>query len=521
MSTDYRYTISIWLKTVCLSLALWIIGCEATLAKADSSEENLARTYKKLQAHVFAEEFEQALPFAKQVAAIAHAANPFDPTNLAVSLHNLAIVQLKVGHYLESAASLKENIRIIEENHGPRSPILIRQLRYLASLYYQTQDYDYSLQALRRAQIITHQLEGVYNLEQLPMLNEITRVYLKTDKIDEANREQKFHYSVNLREYGEKDPRIVPAMARLGFWYRQTGQYRDALVMYSKVMRLIRKHEAAEEQLVSYLRAEASTLYLQGSRRAVIPLNHALNIVMNSKTADMEDKLEALLLTADMNLLKQQQETAAELYQEAWSLITLNELDDQDGWIAKHQFDAPTRLGVNKKEDVSDALPNSAGSYFASMTDRTRNISASQLDSLGTPVVSIKPRKRKERLVGSPLPLCSSHVLKLTRSGSVEELKKFRLQLDFSVAEDGQVRNVNIVESNAPVRLNVYVKNMLTSTRYRPRLENGSPTVTKQITMHQTFTNEGLLSDYEDSPLDASTTAIFQGCLQMAAMPDG
>ena len=190
-------------------------------------------------------------------------------------------------------------------------------------------------------------------------------------------------------------------------------------------------------------------------------------------------------------------------------------------WIATDQFDAPTRLGVNKKEDVSDALPNSAGSYFASMTDRTRSISASQLNNLGTPVVSIKPRKRKERLVGSPLPLCSSHVLKLTRSSSVEELKKYRLQLDFSVAEDGQVRNVKVVESNAPVRLNVYVKNMLTSTRYRPRLENGSPAVTKQVIMHETFTNEGLLSDYDDSPLDASTTAIFQGCLQMAAMPDG
>lgn len=520
MSTEGRI-ISFWLKTVCLGLALWIIGCEVALAKTASSEENLSRTYEKLQALVFAEEFEQALPYAEQVAAIARAAIPFDPTNLAVSLHNLAIVQLKLGQYVKSAGSLKENIRVIEERHGPQSPILLRQLRYLASLYYQTQDYEDSMQALRRAQIITHQLAGVYNLDQLPMINEITRVYLKTDKIDEANREQEFHYTVNKREYGEKDPRIVPAMARLGFWYRQTGQYRDALVMYSKVMRLIRKHEAAEEQLVSYLRAEASTLYLQGSRRAVIPMNHALNIVMNSKTADTEDKLEALLLTADMNLLKQQQETATELYQKAWNLIALNELDDQRDWIATDQFDTPTRLGVNKKEDVSDALPNSAGSYFAAMTDRTRSISASQLNGLGTPVVSIRPRKRKERLVGSPLPLCSSQVLKLTRSNSIEELRNFRLQLEFSVAEDGRVRNVKIVESNAPVRLNVYVKNMLTSTRYRPRLEHGSPAVTKQITMHQTFTNQGLLSDYSDSPLDASTTAIFQGCLQMAAMPDG
>lgn len=499
-----------WTKLPVAILCTFILSGE--LASADPLDEFESTGFyqQELQMQWDAGDYVAALHSAER---IVKQSSTEDPVDLATPLHNLALVQLSLQQFDKSERNFTKAIELVEERKGQYAPGLMGSLSRLAIVHYQRQRYTDALELLRRAQHIAHRNDGVYTLAQLDLIDWITKVNLLSHQPLAADLQQRFSYKISVSNYGESDQQIIPAMSKMGNWFRDTGQYQDALKFYRKSLSVIEDHYGDRDlQLVSQLQAISSTMYLQGICCADKPLERALDIIVHEPGSDAADKLEAIMHLADMSLLTKKENKAGKLYKRAWNMLAAGGRINKK---AEKLFAAPTRLGLSRV-DVVSAFRQAEGRHPQSMFVKTIKLDqGNSADSFSFSIKKSKPRPRG--LIGTPLELCYPQVLDLAKKDSQEDLSGYYMDLDFSVSQYGRVNNVAIIESNAPKKLGRYVKNILRYTRFRPRLKEGEPVVTNNLSLRQTFVATQNKKSDEGFPASISKTAVAHGCNLLAA----
>ena len=91
-------------------------------------------------------------------------------------------------------------------------------------------------------------------------------------------------------------------------------------------------------------------------------------------------------------------------------------------------------------------------------------------------------------MVGHPVVFSEKQldqILPLRLQRNKEELS---IEVRFTVTETGDLRDIEVVESNAPAKLNRLLKKALRKTYYRPALTDGRPVVSENVSLVQTFT---------------------------------
>ncbi len=470
--------------------------------------DSLLEANEAIKQHIEADNFHEALPLAERVVALVTGMTPYQPTDLVAPLHNLAIIQQRVGQVSAAQENLKRSIRIAVDAEGEYAPGLVRPLRYLGRLHYENQDYAESLAVLRRAQHITHRNHGVYSLNQLGIVNSITNNHLKTNAFVAADVQQRFYYKINEINFGADDARMIPAVTKLGNWFKLSGQLPAALKMYRKSLFLLEQQGSDSDlELIEPLRSISSTLYLQGACCPDEPLDRALDILASHPVSDAEDRVDALIHLADMSLLKKNEDRAKELYQKVWHMLASN----QNGHKSKALFGTPTRLGISRKDDVVSAFRTAQKGYFRG------NPEVVFLNEPLDDAAAEDGRNSPRGLIGTPLPLCFPQLLDLAKVRGEEQLVDYYVDFDFTVNQDGQVLDVAVVDSNTPPRLGRYVKNLLQRTRFRPRLSEGEPVASEHVELHQTSRTGQGVDHPSDSPIADSNAAVFQGCQILAS----
>lgn len=486
------------------------------LALASDPADDLASSklfQEEMMEYWHAGDYDAALQAAVRIVELKERTVAAGSTELAVPLHNLATIQRTLQQFDASERNFTRSIDITAGAEGQYSAQLMSSLSQLGVLHYETQRYADSLDMLRRAQHIAHRNDGVYTLKQLTIVDWITRVNVATDQILAADLQQRFAYRINVSNYGESDQRMIPAMSKLGNWLRNSGQYTEALTMYRKALAVTEtSYSDMDLELVSQLRAISTTLYLQGRCCADEPLQRALDIVVHEPSTDAADELAAIMYLADMSLLTSKAGKAKKYYKRAWNLLAS---EDKISKQADRLFAAPTRLGLGRVSDVVSAYRQA---------ERRRPQSAfvevivpAQSNSGGVSFSFKRSEPRPRGLIGMPLALCYPQVLDLVKADSKEDLSEYYMDLDFSVTYDGKVANIALVESNTPSRLSRYVKNILRLTRFRPRLQEGEPVVTDNISLRQTFAVVQNTNSDADYPQNIHKTAVMHGCSLLAA----
>jgi tetratricopeptide (TPR) repeat protein len=512
--------IVITLTSIFLICLLFSPGSRATntAVNADAAVEAdpLVLAINEYKLRMKASRYQEALSLAEQIVRLIEEQAQPDPFELAFAIESRAALEQQVKLYRRAEESYQTSIGIVEKHGGIYSTRLVSKLSRLGGLYYQTGQYDESMEILRRAQHIIHRQKGVYSLDQLNIVDWITQINLRTNKAREADIQQHYYYMINASNYGENDPRIIPALTKLADWYRRSGQYPSALDAYRRTLDLMEelKPEADLERLEP-LRAISTTLYLQGSCCADEPLSRALEVVTNSSSADLSDQLDALMHLADMRLLQRRHDEARELYQRAWKMVAPENNMSQRGMDL---FGSPTRLGVAKTDDVVTAFRLASEGYSQPEYVGSQRIRlGDQVEKQGSSWSEDSGRSPAGKLIGDPLPLCYSEVLALARTRDVNRLATYYMDLDFTVNQNGKVIAVEVLESNTPFKLGRFVKNMLYNTRFRPRYEDGEPVLTEHVELRQTFTFEPGQYRHRDSPMPDSASAIFEGCQLLAS----
>jgi len=134
---------------------------DSMVAQGGPSTQGINRAVKDLNYYLEMQDFPAALAEAERIVLLQENSPGQPPLNKATALHDLANVQQVMHQHLKSEKNYKKSIQLIERQLGEHASELINVLNHLGLLYAGTSDYELATDAFRRAQHITHRIDGV------------------------------------------------------------------------------------------------------------------------------------------------------------------------------------------------------------------------------------------------------------------------------------------------------------------------------------------------------------------------
>jgi tetratricopeptide (TPR) repeat protein len=237
----------------------------------------------------------------------------------------LGLIQAELRATDDALDHLVAAIEIVETAEGATSPTLIEYYRGLGRTYIKGGRYQEAIVSLEQAQHISQRNLGLFNVEQAPLLDDITTAYLGLGDTVEARKMQVERLDNAIRRFGADDPRVIP--------------YRYTLARYYEQSRL---PESAREQYEEVLKAEETRLG-SGNAGLLAPLRElvALDLlVAQAVDPERRDRLVALLeengeaspaerglslaLLGDWEIVAGNPVAARDYYRQAWTTMQAN-----------------------------------------------------------------------------------------------------------------------------------------------------------------------------------------------------
>lgn len=456
---------------------------------ADSAEINIKESRAKLYELCENGKFAEALPVAKTLVTAVTAESGPDSAKLVVHYHNKAIIERELRDYGSSVVSYEEADRLIRKNWGVYSRRLINLLIDFGALYYETGENELALEKFREAQHITHRDGGIFTIDQLSAMRWITATISRGGKFQAMDTQERYTYRINEENYSKLD--MLPAMGRLGTWFKNSGQHREAMEIYEAAIVLIREADPEESyRIIPFLREMSSAAYLSDSGSRDNPLEAVLTEMNSGGGTDADDLIRATLHLADMKLLSRRTKEAEILYRQAWELRYGTPNAEKH---AQQEFGHPIQLGYGKISDGVEAYRETLRNFPIVYGTKTYY---RKTDSMGSTSFSfgLDKEEPKQRMIGAPVFMCYLQVREFLPGHNDGELDTYFVDLGFSVRKDGGVSMVEVKDSNTPTKLNRYIKNLLRKLKYRPRIENGTP-VLSEVVVRQTFNDVDLATE--------------------------
>ncbi|HJN51714.1 MAG: tetratricopeptide repeat protein [Pseudomonadales bacterium] len=377
----------------------------------------------------------------------------------------------EVDQQFELAAELYEAaISQTIDTRGESSIDLIEPLLGVGRSLIAQGYFDKAKETLRHAQVVAHRNEGVYSLRQLEVIDHMTDIALKSDDVLEANREQTFSFFVSEHYYGDTSLDLLPAYYKLAQWYLDTGRYYWVKKELDNAMNLIREQAGdLDPRLIEFLRFGAKSRWLYGSCCGEKLLAEALEIVAGNPQLAQDVKSTVYLDLGDAHTLRGKTSKAAEYY----SLGYLPPPGDR----SRSQ---PTMIAM------SDYLPGYSLLFQIPLSQRVSNI---RISDGPIELRHLRSEERSRIAIGSPIQFMHYQLEEVLpfRFRHLENFSGIAITSEFTVTSEGTLRDVQFVETNAPLKLNQLMRRALAKTRYRPALANGIPVDTEHVRLIQTF----------------------------------
>ncbi len=130
-----------------------------------------------------------------------------------------------------------EAIALIAKAEGEFTPTLIDVYRGLGRSYIRGGRYPEAITTLEAAQNISQRNLGLFNVEQSPLLDDITTAYLGLGDTVEAQRRQLDRLDNAVRRFGADDPRVIPFRYVLANYYERSRLPESASKQYEEVLK--------------------------------------------------------------------------------------------------------------------------------------------------------------------------------------------------------------------------------------------------------------------------------------------
>jgi tetratricopeptide (TPR) repeat protein len=175
--------------------------------------------------------FEEALPLAKRVVELSEndAEREFE---LPIAYNNLGATQYQLGDYTGSERSYQKSLELLESTQGISSRRLIVPLAGLGAVYAARDEHAIAAQLFDRALAVSRRADGLFNLNQLPLLEQAADSRYAMTDFGGAEREHLYAVKIAEQNFGYGDPRTVASLLELASFYEGLKEYIAARNMY-------------------------------------------------------------------------------------------------------------------------------------------------------------------------------------------------------------------------------------------------------------------------------------------------
>jgi TonB family protein len=404
--------------------------------------------------------------------------------------------------YRGEADTFEALIDSVSEEYGTFAPELIEPLLQLSHTYVQMGDVEQAHEALNRAQHITHRNGGVYSPTQRDILQRKTRLSLQSDDPLEANKQQEFLFFVNTHNF--EDLELLPAYLDIAKWYIETGQYYRSRKILQEAITLIEESVGENDlRMLEPLQLIAKSRRLQGVCCSEKYLSRILDVIESSSDVPADTIAMAYAGLADAYTISGKFDEAASFYSMASQYMSTdqhqgpqmiamskqldrNRIDHMKifrpnkDMLNRYRYHPLNRRSLEEQLALSSQPPQR---FVLPLNENTYNVKIR--DSLE----SAENSDQSERLVGNPFQFLFKH-LKTVLPHSLYDGAKLAnvfISLEFTVTRTGTIQDIELAESNAPIKLNRLMKQVMKKTRYRPALVDGQPVIKHKVTLTQSF----------------------------------
>ena len=293
-----------------------------------------ARRYR--DAMIDSRDFSTALKPATEAVAMQTKTRDADyPTDLTT----LARVQAELGQLDKAEMNYLAAITAVQAAGGEFSLDLLSPYRGLARAYIRGGRYPEAITALQTAREVSQRGLGLFNVEQSPLLDDMTTAYLGLGDTREAQRLQVERLDNAIKRYGETDQRVIPFRYHLADYYERSRLPDSAREQYADVLKtqeslLGPAHPsllAPLRQLVHMDLLTDQTAHGEAHARLVSVLDQ------NPNTDPIERGL-ALATLGDWSIVAGDPDAARTYYQQAWAALSQKADFDVAGAFAKPEM---------------------------------------------------------------------------------------------------------------------------------------------------------------------------------------
>lgn len=361
----------------------------------------------------------------------------------------------------------------IENHYGPYHSHLPQHLMGLGVNYQNRGQHEEAEEIFRRAMHVSRISEGLYSLAQIPMLERLIETTIAQGDWVDANDSHQYLYWLYKRNYGEKDPRMLPAMLKLGHWHlsaysldddgnRRFDHLINAHNLYMLAADLISNSFGPNDlQLVEALKGLTVTNYYLATHQPSGSSQIEFQTGFSNRRAELDEKARQ-----DQYILKSYsngKNAIARMYE-----------------IYLTNPEAPPGAEINAQIQLAD---------WNLLFNRWQSALEQYQIAYQAMAASSEGQAKADEFFSKPVALPDLPLLR-SSSGASEEGLKY-VVVSFDVSENGSTQNIHIVESypEDDTRNRARVRRTLKQAKFRPRFTNGAPTHTEQLIHRYVFAN--------------------------------
>ncbi|HET9446564.1 MAG TPA: energy transducer TonB [Steroidobacteraceae bacterium] len=298
---------------------------------------------------------------------------------------------------------------------------------------------------LQRALSLQRSRYGLFDLRQQETLKTLADSLTALNRVPEAQDLMLYRVRVAEKNYGEANPRVIPSLCDLGDWFSENLMSVEARMTFQMALNIVGATPALRDPIiieplrgVARTRMRALSYPQSGDGRLVFAkrrefnregeaaLKKAVQIVEADPSAIApQTRIETLIQMGDWYQIKKSPREALAYYQRAWRVIrAAPSLPDS----VTRAFDVPLRV------------------YY-------------------------------------PTPPIVTHIPGV----AAQDTQFHHVQVEFTVAADGSVKNARIVEHDTHDRYAGDVLDAVRDSRFRPKLVDGLPVAAPALTYREVF----------------------------------
>lgn len=405
-------------------------------------------------------------------------------------------VQNELSESSQSILQYQEQIKDQETLHGVFDAQLGEQLLGLGLLYKNQGEYSKAGEVLERSLHIKKINEGIQSMSQVPILNALIEVNSAARKWDELNRNYHLLLWINQRNLGSGNPAILPVIEAVGQW---------KFIAYNNGL-LSEKPSTTLTDLTNMYRTTINImedLYGENDPRLIVPLRglslaryQLVQQIMNTSVDEFEgtgrrtttERVCQPVMNPDGTI-----RMACYFMEVPDPQYYVRKQQTKDRIVLSHMGSVRNTLNRIVEINASNpslshqqhalALVNLGDWYFIKRRKQTA------IDKYKNAYQILVENNSEQKIIDDlfnkpvPIPPMSITSLSTEENDNKQKMLKPYIKLAFEVTVDGKARKIKVVEESDPnnylVRKNA--KDLIKSSLFRPRLEDGIPVATQQM----------------------------------------